>query len=163
MAAVRRPAFLLLIGFTALAESVGLETILGAFAAGALLSLLDRDETTRPADLEEIIVRSLAGLGPSGRTVRVDLPPGLPKVVADPPVMERVIANLTANVLRYSPAGSPPRLTASAHSGVIELHVIDCGPGVPWRTGRGCSRPSSGSATPAARLASGSGSQYPAA
>jgi len=44
-----RAAFLLLIGFTALAESVGLETILGAFAAGALLSLLDRDEmTTHP-------------------------------------------------------------------------------------------------------------------
>jgi two-component system, OmpR family, sensor histidine kinase KdpD len=85
----------------------------------------------RPADLEEIIVCSLAGLGPSGRTVRVDLPPGLPKVVADPPVMERVIANLTANALRYSPAGSPPRLTASARSGQIELHVIDCGPGVP--------------------------------
>src|ERR1700733_12281346 len=44
-----RAAFLLLIGFTALAESVGLETILGAFAAGALLSLLDRDQmTTHP-------------------------------------------------------------------------------------------------------------------
>jgi len=45
--------------------------------------------------------------------------------------MERVIANLTANALRYSPAGSPPRLTASARSGRIELRVIDCGPGVP--------------------------------
>ena len=39
-----RAAFVLLIGFTALAEKVGLETILGAFAAGALLSLIDRDE-----------------------------------------------------------------------------------------------------------------------
>src|SRR6516165_649108 len=39
-----RAAFLLLIGFTALADQVGLETILGAFAAGALLSLIDRDE-----------------------------------------------------------------------------------------------------------------------
>src|SRR6478672_303144 len=39
-----RAAFLLLIGFTALAGSVGFETILGAFAAGALLSLIDRDE-----------------------------------------------------------------------------------------------------------------------
>ncbi len=38
-----RAAFVLLIGFTALAQSVGLETILGAFAAGALLSLVDRD------------------------------------------------------------------------------------------------------------------------
>jgi Kef-type K+ transport system membrane component KefB len=39
-----RAAFVLLIGFSALAEQVGLETILGAFAAGALLSLIDRDE-----------------------------------------------------------------------------------------------------------------------
>src|SRR6202011_631526 len=39
-----RGAFVLLIGFVALAEKVGLETILGAFAAGALLSLVDRDE-----------------------------------------------------------------------------------------------------------------------
>jgi Kef-type K+ transport system membrane component KefB len=39
-----RAAFVLLVGFTALAQSVGLETILGAFAAGALLSLIDRDE-----------------------------------------------------------------------------------------------------------------------
>jgi Kef-type K+ transport system membrane component KefB len=39
-----RAAFVLLIGFTALADGVGLETILGAFAAGALLSLIDRDE-----------------------------------------------------------------------------------------------------------------------
>ena len=39
-----RAAFVLLIGFTALADSVGFETILGAFAAGALLSLIDRDQ-----------------------------------------------------------------------------------------------------------------------
>jgi Kef-type K+ transport system membrane component KefB len=35
----------LLVGFAALAESLGLEVILGAFAAGARLGLLDRDET----------------------------------------------------------------------------------------------------------------------
>jgi Kef-type K+ transport system membrane component KefB len=39
-----RAAFVLLVGFTALADSVGVETILGAFAAGALLALIDRDE-----------------------------------------------------------------------------------------------------------------------
>ncbi len=43
-----RAAFVLLIGFTALADQVGLETILGAFAAGALLSMIDRDEMTHP-------------------------------------------------------------------------------------------------------------------
>src|SRR6516225_9451127 len=40
-----RGAFVLLIGFVAIAENVGLETILGAFAAGAVLSLIDRDHT----------------------------------------------------------------------------------------------------------------------
>jgi Kef-type K+ transport system membrane component KefB len=43
-----RAAFVLLIGFTALADQVGFETILGAFAAGALLSMIDRDEMTHP-------------------------------------------------------------------------------------------------------------------
>ncbi len=43
-----RAAFVLLIGFTALADQVGLATILGAFAAGALLSMIDRDDMTHP-------------------------------------------------------------------------------------------------------------------
>ena len=38
-------------------------------------------------------------------------PPTLPEVRVDPAILERVIANLTANALRYSPAGSPPLLT----------------------------------------------------
>jgi Kef-type K+ transport system membrane component KefB len=38
-----RAAMLLMIAFVALAEALGLEVILGAFAAGALLSLLDQD------------------------------------------------------------------------------------------------------------------------
>jgi Kef-type K+ transport system membrane component KefB len=44
-----RGAIVLLIGFAAIAEELGLETILGAFIAGAMLSLLDRDqEMTHP-------------------------------------------------------------------------------------------------------------------
>lgn len=40
-----RGAFVLLIGFVALAQGLGLEVILGAFLAGALLSVLDQDRT----------------------------------------------------------------------------------------------------------------------
>ena len=39
-----RGAVVLLVGFAAVAHELGLETILGAFIAGAILSLLDRDE-----------------------------------------------------------------------------------------------------------------------
>ncbi len=43
-----RIAVLLLIGFVALAGRLGLETILGAFLAGAILNMVDRDTVTHP-------------------------------------------------------------------------------------------------------------------
>jgi Kef-type K+ transport system membrane component KefB len=43
-----RIAVALLIGFVALAANAGLETILGAFLAGAVLSTIDRDSMTHP-------------------------------------------------------------------------------------------------------------------
>src|SRR5829696_648756 len=39
-----RAALVLLVGFAALAETLGLEAILGAFIAGAIVALADRDE-----------------------------------------------------------------------------------------------------------------------
>jgi Kef-type K+ transport system membrane component KefB len=43
-----RIAVALLVGFVALAEQVGLEAILGAFLAGAVLNLVDRDTMSHP-------------------------------------------------------------------------------------------------------------------
>jgi Kef-type K+ transport system membrane component KefB len=43
-----RLVVLLLVAFAALAERLGLETILGAFLAGALVGLVDRDSATHP-------------------------------------------------------------------------------------------------------------------
>src|SRR5262249_21813829 len=44
-----RAAWVLMLAFVALAEQLGLEVILGAFAAGAILTLVDRDdEMTHP-------------------------------------------------------------------------------------------------------------------
>ena len=56
--------------------------------------------------------------------------PKLPEVLADAGLLERVIANLVENALRYSPPGEPVRVTASAHGGTVELRVIDRGPGI---------------------------------
>ena len=85
----------------------------------------------RPADLGEITMRSLAGLQPRAGAIMVAIPPGLPQVMADPAIMERVIANLTANALRYAPDGSAVLLTARARGDQVELCVVDRGPGVP--------------------------------
>ena len=85
----------------------------------------------RPADLGEIVARSLDDLGPGGKTVLVEMPADLPEVLVDPGILERVISNLIANALRYSPPGSPPLLTASSLGDQVELRVIDRGPGIP--------------------------------
>jgi two-component system, OmpR family, sensor histidine kinase KdpD len=85
----------------------------------------------RPADLSEIVARSLDDIGPAARDVAVSIPDDLPEVAVDPAILERVISNLTANALRYSPPGTPPALTGSALHDRVELKIIDRGPGVP--------------------------------
>jgi Kef-type K+ transport system membrane component KefB len=45
-----RAAFALLVGFAAVAEQLGLEVILGTFIAGAVISLVDRDEVMTHPD-----------------------------------------------------------------------------------------------------------------
>ena len=70
-------------------------------------------------------------------TIELDVRPTLPEVLADPGLLERVIANLVENALRYTPAGQPVRIAASAHGDTVELRVIDRGPGIPPDRPRG--------------------------
>jgi two-component system sensor histidine kinase KdpD len=85
----------------------------------------------RPADLGQIIADSLDALGRPGRPVMADIPSGLPEVMADPVITERVIVNLLGNALRYSPPALPPLVTARSRGDRVELHVVDHGPGIP--------------------------------
>jgi two-component system sensor histidine kinase KdpD len=83
-----------------------------------------------PADLRAIVADSIGSLKPRGRPVITDIPPGLPEVMADPALTERVIGNLLSNALRYSPPASPPLITAGARGDRVELRVVDHGPGI---------------------------------
>jgi two-component system sensor histidine kinase KdpD len=85
----------------------------------------------RPVALEEIVSRALDNLDPAARGIVVDIPESLPEINVDPAILERVIVNLTENALRYSPAGTPPLLMASALADRVELRVVDRGPGIP--------------------------------
>jgi two-component system sensor histidine kinase KdpD len=97
---------------------------LSRLQAGAL------DVTLRPVGLDDAVALALDELGPQGRAVTVDVPADLPDVVADPALVQRIIANLLSNALRYAP-GEPPRLTVSALGDEVQLRVVDTGPGVP--------------------------------
>src|SRR5215831_7398031 len=85
----------------------------------------------RPSGLDEIVARALDSLDPLGRDITVEIPESVPAVLADPAILERVVVNLIENALRYSPAGKPPLLTASALGDRVELRVTDRGPGIP--------------------------------
>ena len=85
----------------------------------------------RSVALDEVVPLALDDLGPAGQSVVVDVPDDLPEVLADPGLLERVIANLVANAIRYSPPGTTPLLTGSSLGERVELRIIDRGPGIP--------------------------------
>lgn len=86
---------------------------------------------SRRIALDEIVPLALDDLGPTGAGVVVDVPDDLPMLLADPGLLERVVANLVGNALRYSPPHDPPRVMGSSLGDRVELRVIDRGPGIP--------------------------------
>jgi len=83
----------------------------------------------RPAAVDEIAPLALRGIA-GGERVRLDVPETLPLVLTDAGLLERALANLLTNAVRFSPADRPPTLSAEAYDDVIELSIVDHGPGV---------------------------------
>ncbi|MEU6727184.1 DUF4118 domain-containing protein [Nonomuraea wenchangensis] len=84
-----------------------------------------------PVALEEVVPRAVDDLGPLCERVVNDVPVELPDIVADPALLERVLANLIANAVRYSPPGHKVLITAGRHGDQVEIRVVDRGPGIP--------------------------------
>ena len=84
----------------------------------------------RPTAIDEVAPVAAVGLDDSLR-LEMAVPDGFPLVLADPGLLERVLANLFSNALRCSPAGRPPELHAALDGGMVRLEVADHGPGVP--------------------------------
>lgn len=83
--------------------------------------------------LEEIVVAGLKGLegSLSQHALRLDIPVDLPLVEADAVMMERVVANLVENAIKYTPPGTEIVIGARQHQEEIQFWVTDHGPGVP--------------------------------
>lgn len=82
-------------------------------------------------ELDDVVLPALDELGVGPGDVELDLSPDLPPLRADAVLLQRVLVNLLGNALRYSPAGTPPVLAASAFAGTVQLRVVDRGPGIP--------------------------------
>ncbi|MFC6067274.1 sensor histidine kinase [Streptomyces ochraceiscleroticus] len=83
----------------------------------------------RDTDLDEVVPMALGGV-PEG-SVCLDIPEALPFVAVDPGLLERCVANLVENAVKYSPDGAPVTVAASALGERVEVRVVDRGPGVP--------------------------------
>jgi two-component system sensor histidine kinase KdpD len=81
--------------------------------------------------LEEVLPAALHSLGLADGAVDLDVPETLPRVLADPGLLERALANVIQNAVRFSPPGQPPRVSAGAIDGYVHVRIVDRGPGVP--------------------------------
>ncbi|MET8631049.1 sensor histidine kinase KdpD [Kitasatospora sp. NPDC004669] len=85
-------------------------------------------------DLDEVVPYALGGVPPE--SVRLDVPETLPMIRADGGLLERSLANLVENAVKYSPDGvkvlvKADTLEQPGGPGRVELRIVDRGPGVP--------------------------------
>ncbi|MGW7067880.1 ATP-binding protein [Streptomyces sp. NPDC054855] len=83
----------------------------------------------RAIDLDEVVPMALGGV-PDG-SADLDIPETLPMVSVDKGLLERAVANIVENAVKYSRAAEPVLVSASTLGDRVELRVVDRGPGVP--------------------------------
>ncbi|MEZ0446952.1 DUF4118 domain-containing protein [Cellulomonas sp. ICMP 17802] len=83
----------------------------------------------RATSLDEIVPLAVEGFPPGA--VVLDVPEELPFVLTDPGLLERVVANLVSNAVRYAGGAGPVRVSAAVVGRGMVLRVVDTGPGVP--------------------------------
>ncbi|MFF4363090.1 ATP-binding protein [Streptomyces sp. NPDC001604] len=83
----------------------------------------------REVDLDEVVPMALVGVPED--SVELDVPETLPMVDVDPGLLERAVANLVENAVKYSPPDRAVLVAASAIADRVEVRVVDRGPGVP--------------------------------
>ena len=79
--------------------------------------------------VDELVARAIES-APDGARIVVELDPESPPVRVDAAQIERVLANLIENALKFSPPGSPVVVRAEHGATELRVHVVDRGPGV---------------------------------
>ena len=85
----------------------------------------------QPTSVAEVIPLAVDELGSSADAVQIQVAEDLPEVMADPALLQRILANLLSNALKFSAPDAPPTVAASSHAERLHIRVIDHGPGLP--------------------------------
>jgi two-component system, OmpR family, sensor histidine kinase KdpD len=84
-----------------------------------------------PWTIDGLVARVLDAVESGGERIRVEVPTDVPPVEVDPSQIERALANVLENALKFTPAELPVVLRAESRDGEVEIRVVDAGPGIP--------------------------------
>ncbi len=85
----------------------------------------------RAVNVSEIVSLAVRRESTPSAQINLEIPQEL-TVQADPDLLQRSVANLIRNAIRYAGEGGPITIAARAQpEGFVEIVVSDCGPGVP--------------------------------
>jgi two-component system, OmpR family, sensor histidine kinase KdpD len=89
----------------------------------------------QPCDIQELIGAAVAQLGGriGKRNFSINVPEGLPLMVADSSLLVQAIVNLLDNAIKYSPPDSSVDINARVEADAIIVEVADRGEGIPPR------------------------------
>jgi two-component system OmpR family sensor kinase len=118
----------------ALKHSTRLATLVAELFELAKLDAEDINLQREPLALgelvQDVILKSHLAARDAGVTLRSDIPEGLPLVLADIGMIERVLDNLIDNALRHTERGGTVKLSLSPHADRVEVQVADTGCGI---------------------------------
>jgi two-component system phosphate regulon sensor histidine kinase PhoR len=116
-------------------EAKRLERLVNNVLAHARITDVADVYSFEPLDVEELVSSVLKGfkhqLHRGGFRMTVDVPPDLPRILADRAAMELLLDNLIDNAIRHSRITKELRIEAVARADGVALTIADRGVGIP--------------------------------
>jgi two-component system sensor histidine kinase KdpD len=113
-------------------ESARLDRLIGQAVEMAQLDTDGIEVRPKPERLQDVIDQALEDCRAllRGRPIAIDLPSAMPSILLDRELIRRVLRHLLENAARYSPAGSPVRISARFEPDRLLVSITDQGQGI---------------------------------
>jgi two-component system sensor histidine kinase KdpD len=85
--------------------------------------------TITTVGVDDVVARTLEYADPDA-FIEIDVAPDLPTVRADVGLLERALANVVDNALRYAPPNTNVQIVGRSDHDAVELRIVDRGPGI---------------------------------
>lgn len=113
-------------------ETSRLARMVSKVLSQSLIRGSDLDPEREPVDLGGMAQVAVGRLGPAAENhhIELDIPPELGPLWLDITMLEQILLNLLENAVRFAPRGTTITVAARRLADVVDLRVIDHGPGV---------------------------------